>query len=138
MLAPLIGTLLCSAALIATQPTYEVKVERDVVYATADGYWTEAPEGFWQLNPYLFRRQDSRHPLELTLDIYRPADDNPAEARPLLLMMHGGAFLFGNKTNLGHPPESIGLGHSLPASSLPGERASASSGQRGEPHPAIL
>lgn len=101
MLAPLIGTLLCSAALIAKQPTYEVKVERDVVYATADGYWTEAPEGFWQLNPYLFRRQDSRHPLELTLDIYRPADDNPAEARPLLLMMHGGAFLFGNKTETG-------------------------------------
>ena len=101
MFIPLIGSLLCSAALVTVEPSYAVKVERDVVYGTVQGYWTEAPEGFWRLNPYLFKRQDSRHTLDLTMDIYLPADDDSSDVRPLLLMMHGGAFLFGSKTETG-------------------------------------
>lgn len=101
MFIPLIGSLLFSAAFVTAEPAYAVKVERDVVYGTAQGYWTEAPEGFWRLNPYLFKRQNSRHTLDLTMDIYLPADDDSSDARPLLLMMHGGAFLFGSKTETG-------------------------------------
>jgi dienelactone hydrolase len=98
---PVIGSLLGAAALVATEPTYAVKVEPDVVYGTAEGYWTEAPEDFWGLTGRLFRRKNSRHSQDLTLDIYLPADDKPAGPRPLMLMMHGGAYLFGSKTEKG-------------------------------------
>ena len=38
-------TLLLAMALPFTAPAYQVKVEKDVPYATAPGYYTHAPIG---------------------------------------------------------------------------------------------
>lgn len=98
--------LVCASVLFASgpaeKPVYEVKEVRDVVYSIADGYWTEAPDNAWGSCGLMFRRSDSRRPLELKLDVYLPADDDAAATRPLLLMMHGGAFFMGHKTEKGH------------------------------------
>ncbi len=83
-----------------TTPKYEVEVERDVVYAQAEGYWTHAPVGergtVRKLSPQLLKTRT----LDLDMDIYLPAADS-SETRPLLLMMHGGSFFIGNKEEKG-------------------------------------
>ncbi|MBR5076975.1 MAG: alpha/beta hydrolase, partial [Bacteroidales bacterium] len=83
-----------------TTPKYEVSVERDVVYARVEGYWSHAPVGkrgtFFHVAPLL---RETR-PLDLDMDIYLPADDGKT-GRPLLLMMHGGSFFVGNKEEKG-------------------------------------
>ena len=83
-----------------TSPQYIVKVERDTVYSTVQGYWDEAPVGekgtVARLMPKLFRKR----PLNLKMDIYMPEDDGDTQ-RPLLLMMHGGSFFVGHKGELG-------------------------------------
>ncbi len=93
-------SLLVAMALPFTTPAYEVTVERDVPYATAMGYWTHAPVGDKKaLGKLLLHTLDPK-PVTLEMDIYTPAGDDTAE-RPLLLMMHGGSFLFGNKEEPG-------------------------------------
>lgn len=88
------------AVLPYTTPKYAVEVERDVVYAQAEGYWTHAPVGekgtVRRLLPELRRTRT----LDLDLDIYQPAADSSA-SRPLLLMMHGGSFFIGHKEEKG-------------------------------------
>lgn len=83
-----------------TTPQYAVEVERDVVYAHVEGYWSHAPVGergtFRRVAPLL----RATRPLDLDMDIYLPEDDDSAR-RPLLLMMHGGSFFVGNKEELG-------------------------------------
>lgn len=98
--------LVCALALFASgpgeKPVYGLKEVRDVVYGIADGYWTEAPDNVRGSNGLLFRRSDRRRPLELKLDVYLPADDDSVTHRPLLLMMHGGGFFMGYKTEKAH------------------------------------
>ncbi|MBQ3723167.1 MAG: alpha/beta hydrolase [Bacteroidales bacterium] len=77
-------------------PAFEVELEAGVVYAEKDGYWSQGSSA----GPQLSQVALWRHPLELKMDIYMPADDD-SEARPLLLMMHGGSFLFGNREEVG-------------------------------------
>lgn len=82
-----------------TTPRFEVKVERNVVYTTASGYWTEAPAGV--APPLgLILRCGSPKQLEVDMDIYLPEGD-ASSGRPLLLMMHGGSFYLGNKNEKG-------------------------------------
>lgn len=95
--------LMCAlllAVLPFTTPSYKVSVERDVVYAQAEGFWTHAPVGergtVRRLLPLLARTRT----LDLDMDIYLPEDDGDAP-RPLLLMMHGGSFFIGNKEEKG-------------------------------------
>ena len=76
-------------------PAYDVKVEPDVVYATAQGRWSEAPNVKGEALRQFFRFRRPR-PLPLQMDIYLP-DGDDASLRPLLLMMHGGSFYVGNK-----------------------------------------
>lgn len=99
-------SLVCALALFASgpneKPIYGVDVVRDVVYSIADGYWTEAPDNVWRSSGLIFRGIDSRRPLELKLDVYLPVGDDAGAPRPLLLMMHGGAFFMGNKTETAH------------------------------------
>jgi len=81
-----------------TEPVFETAVEADVVYAKAIGYWsrtdiTAHPQKMIS-RPLILRE------LDLMLDIYLPKGD-PSASRPLLLMMHGGAFLIGNKNDTG-------------------------------------
>ena len=83
-----------------TTPAFGVTVERDVPYATAEGYWTHAPVGDIPAVVKLFFRNCRLKPVTLEMDIYRPEGDK-TEKRPLLLMMHGGSFFFGSKDEPG-------------------------------------
>lgn len=100
MIAAVLALLLGALASYTT-PSYEVAVEQDVVYATADGYWSRAPQGEPKEVMKLMSEMQSPQPLELLADIYTPVGDS-SESRPLLMMLHGGAFLLGNKEETAH------------------------------------
>lgn len=96
------NTLLTAAVLLSVSSLkaapYEVEVTSDVVYARAEGYWTElavakkeAGKVFSQGYMKSFRKRD----LDLELDLYRPA--GAEGGRPLILFIHGGAFYIGHK-----------------------------------------
>lgn len=78
----------------------KIRVERGVVYARAEGYWTSAREEAGFALGSMMKKLGHKHKLDLDMDIYTPIDDNTA-ARPLLLMLHGGSFFFGNKEEKG-------------------------------------
>ena len=97
MLALLVSWLL---ALPFTTPKYEVTVERNVPYAMVQGYYSHTPVGDRKAILKLLFHSGSMNPITLEMDIYLPEGDL-RETRPLLLMMHGGAFFIGNKEELG-------------------------------------
>ena len=83
-----------------TSPAYDVTVEQDVPYATAVGYWSHAPVGDKKATGKLLLHSGTPKPLTLEMDIYTPEGDGTGK-RPLLLMMHGGSFFIGHKTEPG-------------------------------------
>lgn len=98
---------------IPTQNRYRYEVfhsynlQKDIKYGKANGYWTETP---YLDDPYieilakgmvnLFRGEKD---LDLKLDLYQPVGDAHT-LRPLVLLIHGGAFYIGNKQS---PTEQI-------------------------------
>lgn len=78
---------------------HDVAVTRDVVYAHAMGYWASLPKAA-ETYPEAYSEQmislAEQRMLPLTMDVYQPLTDS-ATARPLLLMIHGGAFFSGDK-----------------------------------------
>ena len=89
------------AALPFTTSRYEVKVERDVVYAEARGFWTSADEEAGLPMGKMISKLGKQRLLSLDMDIYMPEGDSEGAPRPLLLMLHGGSFFFGNKQEKG-------------------------------------
>ena len=87
-------------ALPYTVPVYGVSVEADVIYCVTDGYWTEGPDHGLPPAVDWTKPLGPRHPLGLKMDIYTPEGDEHT-TRPLLLMMHGGAYLIGSKDETG-------------------------------------
>lgn len=84
-------------------PAYEVRRKNDVVYAQAQGYWSSYPhvnESFAKTyaNKLLTVRMTR---LNLDMDIYEPVGDGEQlrPLRPLLVMVHGGAFFNGDKAD---------------------------------------
>ena len=96
----LVGLVMAGSLLSYTVPSFEVAVERDVVYKTAPGYWDSTPADREQSAGSLLLRQARKRPLDLKMDIYTPVED-AGEKRPLLLMLHGGSFFIGNKQEKG-------------------------------------
>ncbi len=81
-----------------TFPTYEVK--SDLLYGKAKGYWTSSP---YSDAPYievlgkgLIKAFKDPELLDLKLDIYYPKTDL-FKNRPLVMLIHGGAFYIGSK-----------------------------------------
>ena len=81
-------------------PIYKVKVRENVVYAKAEGFWSQYPdtdESFAKIYarkiPALLK---GAQPLELKMDIYEP-EDGGSSRRPLMVFVHGGAFFNGDK-----------------------------------------
>ena len=93
--------LLVAMAFPFTKPAYQVTVEKDVPYATAPGYYTHAPIGDKGATVKLMFHSGIPKPVTLEMDIYAPSGDDPSAKRPLLLMMHGGSFFIGNKSEPG-------------------------------------
>ena len=83
-----------------TEPVYGVAVEKDVVYSVVEGYWDEGPDHGMPDAIELASTLRPPKQLELKMDIYSPEGDGDA-GRPLLLMMHGGAYLIGSKDEKG-------------------------------------
>ena len=79
-------------------PTIEVK--SDLLYGKAKGYWTHSP---YSDEPYiatlskgLVKAFNDPELLDLKLDIYYPKTDL-FKGRPLVMLIHGGAFYIGSK-----------------------------------------
>lgn len=73
----------------------------DIQYGTASGYYTSLPVEPGELKKtvaqeLLKRKVERRQPL--AMDIYLPAGDTLSR-RPLVMFLHGGGFLFGDKTD---------------------------------------
>ena len=87
-------------------PRYKVFEEHDRVYASGvPGYWTSYPEtgeGFGAI--YMRRLPDLAFTKErdLEMDLYYPQEQSSV-ARPLLVLIHGGAFYNGDKGSAGFP-----------------------------------
>ena len=85
---------------------FAVTVEKDVVYGNAQGYWTSYPDtgGTNQevFNAKRLELEQGKKQLNLTMDIYIPHDRQDV-SRPLLVLIHGGAFFNGDKSDLGFP-----------------------------------
>ena len=79
---------------------YAVRVEKDVLYGQANGYWTSyPPEGKQRFSKIYFDRAGElfgKHDCPLFMDVYLP-EGAGLRARPLFLMIHGGAFYNGDK-----------------------------------------
>ena len=87
---------------------YDVSCET-VPYAMAKGYWADYPDPEGGSNDYLpivlekMNIEDlTQKDLELTMDIYRPITTNDTTRRPLLMLIHGGAFFNGDKKASGY------------------------------------
>jgi dienelactone hydrolase len=82
---------------------YAVKVKTDVVYGRAVGYWADFPDSDEPfMGIYLQKMGDKKKKeIPLTMDVYMPKDKGVA-SRPLLILIHGGGFYNGNKTNAGY------------------------------------
>lgn len=82
------------------KPSYKVAVEKDVPYGRVKGYWQEIPEGEDKGFDLIrkLRETGDINDIDLTMDIYTPKHDN-LEKRPLVMMIHGGAFYLGAKDN---------------------------------------
>ena len=87
-------------------PVYadSVIVKRNIIYAVKDGFYSSLPMGDTPTSDYASYltaaldnyRVDGVRPLKLMLDIYSLANDTKSR-RPLIILLHGGAFLFGDK-----------------------------------------
>lgn len=82
-------------------PKFEVKVDHDVKYAEALGYWSSYPDEdrpFTQIYFDRIRELINKKDLDLTMDIYQPVSESD-ELRPLIMFIHGGSFINGDKAD---------------------------------------
>ncbi len=82
-------------------PTVEIK--SDLLYGKAKGYWTNSP---YTDDPYitvlskgLIKSFKDPEMLDLNLDVYYPKGDF-FKNRPLVMLIHGGAFYIGSKESV--------------------------------------
>ncbi len=84
---------------------YSVSVKEDVEYGHAQGYWVSFPDmDATYLEIYLSKRgelEQGEKDLKLTFDAYLPNDSGDI-SRPLLVLIHGGAFFNGDKKAMGY------------------------------------
>ena len=84
---------------IYKEECYDVLTTTDIVYAHTNGYWSSYPDEdknfvgiYLQRAPELGAMKEQ----PLCMDIYQPADSS-THLRPVVLMIHGGAFHNGDK-----------------------------------------
>lgn len=73
-------------------------VKKDVSYGKARGYWASNPikdEKYGKIVAKSISKTLAEKEVELDMDIYLPDDD--VKKRPLLVLLHGGAFFVGDK-----------------------------------------
>ena len=89
------------------EPMYNVTVEQGRVYAhDVKGYWSSYPdtrEDFGKIYTRKIKDLALKKDLDLDMDIYYPMEPVAGQLRPLLLLIHGGAFYNGDKQDIGYP-----------------------------------
>ncbi|MBR4787827.1 MAG: alpha/beta hydrolase [Bacteroidales bacterium] len=82
------------------EATYSVQKIENVVYGHAQGFWTSYPvkdEKYLKIILKSIGKTSTKKKLDLTLDLYLP-DKDTIQKRPLLILLHGGAFYIGDKS----------------------------------------
>lgn len=87
---------------------FVVTVDSDIVYGHARGYWTSYPEPEYDcdnylpilMNKWIDADEMTLKDLELDMDVYSPVTSDMTP-RPLLMLIHGGAFFNGDKHAIG-------------------------------------
>jgi len=84
---------------------FHYTVIEDIPFAEVTGYWCEsqAKDSDLAAQALMFSKVTKERDLVLTMDIYRPECE---DKRPLVLLMHGGAFFANNKKS--EPIASLG------------------------------
>lgn len=89
------------------EPVYEVALEQGRVYAhDVKGHWSTYPDtgdDFGAIYINKVKNLAFSKDLDLDMDIYYPKEPVGTLRRPLLLLIHGGAFYNGDKQDLGYP-----------------------------------
>lgn len=89
------------------EPTYAVAEEHGRVYAhDVEGQWLSYPdtgEDFGTIYANKLKDLAFSKDLDLDMDIYYPKEPMTQSRRPLLLLIHGGAFYNGDKQDLSYP-----------------------------------
>jgi poly(3-hydroxybutyrate) depolymerase len=89
------------------EPLYDVAVEQGRVYAkNVKGHWSTYPDTGGDFGDiYINKVKDLAFSkdLDLDMDIYYPKEPVTQSRRPLLLLIHGGAFYNGDKQDIGYP-----------------------------------
>lgn len=79
---------------------FDVVINKDVEYGKANGFWTSYPvdneEKYSNIIKDGISGSISKKELSLRMDVYQPKNDTLKE-RPLLMIIHGGAFYIGDK-----------------------------------------
>lgn len=85
---------------------YTFTEKKNVTYGHAQGYWASYPDTGGSVgNIYYAKLSELKKGLSmqaLKMDVYLPNDSKDA-LRPLLILIHGGAFYNGDKENFGYP-----------------------------------
>lgn len=85
-----------------TQPRYEVRESLDQHFGQARGFWSSYPCKHGESFGVTFGRKTAeilsmKDQVDLSVDIYTPVGDEASGKRPLILLIHGGAFFNGDK-----------------------------------------
>lgn len=83
---------------------YEVGVKQETYAKGVKGYWSSYPDTNEKFTTIYMNRADrllSKEDLDLDLDVYFPKGVKKNERRPLLMLIHGGAFYNGDKRDAG-------------------------------------
>ena len=117
----IVTILICSLALLLScckppktdfkpmylEPIYEVAEEQGRVYANnVKGFWSSYPdtrEDFGKIYTRKIQELLLSKDLNLDMDIYYPKGPAAESRRPLLVLIHGGAFYNGDKQDIGYP-----------------------------------
>ena len=83
------------------EPKYNFTKTSDIQYGKAKGFWTSYPmeddTNYTKMILKLLPKTAAPKKLDLYLDLYTP--DDSVQKHPLLVLLHGGAFFFGDKGN---------------------------------------
>lgn len=76
---------------------FAVEKIKNIPYAKAEGFWSELADET-EVSDKIFKMGNAivETPLKLHLDVFRPKNDT-LKKRPLVMLVHGGAFYFGSK-----------------------------------------
>ncbi len=84
------------------RPCFDVNVKENVIYGNVRGYWDSMNDETVNIGDVLKRGifdAINKKSIDLKMDIYMP-DDDTLRNRPLLMLVHGGAFFIGDKASL--------------------------------------